>query len=53
MAARAVIGRDNELAALEAFWPTSERGPTALELSGEAGIDWEVGVGEALTPKDR
>ena len=51
MAARAVIGRDNELAALEAFLADVEPGPTALVLSGEAGIGktilWEVGVREA------
>ena len=51
MAGSAVIGRDNELAAIEAFLADVEPGPTALVLSGEAGIGktilWEVGVDEA------
>ena len=50
MAARAVIGRDEELAAIEAFLADIEHGPGALVLSGEAGIGktilWEAGVDE-------
>jgi DNA-binding CsgD family transcriptional regulator len=49
--ARAVIGRDEELAAIEAFLGDVEQGPTALVLSGEPGIGktilWESGVDEA------
>jgi AAA ATPase domain len=48
MPARAVIGRDEELAAIEAFLGDVEQGPTALVLSGEPGIGktilWEAGV---------
>jgi DNA-binding CsgD family transcriptional regulator/Cdc6-like AAA superfamily ATPase len=48
MPARAVIGRDAELAAIEAFLGDVEQGPTALVLSGEPGIGktilWEKGV---------
>jgi hypothetical protein len=51
MPARAVIGRDEELAAIEAFLADVEQGPTALVLSGEPGIGktilWEAGVDEA------
>ena len=51
MPPRAVIGRDEELAAIEAFLADVERGPTALVLSGEPGIGktilWEAGVEEA------
>jgi ATP/maltotriose-dependent transcriptional regulator MalT len=52
--AAAVIGRDEELAAIEAFLAAVEQGPTALVLSGEAGIGktilWERGV-EVATPR--
>jgi ATP/maltotriose-dependent transcriptional regulator MalT len=51
MPARAVIGRDEELAAIEAFLGDVEQGPAALVLSGEPGIGktilWESGVDEA------
>jgi DNA-binding CsgD family transcriptional regulator len=51
MPARGVIGRDEELAAIEAFLADVEKGPTALVLSGEPGIGktilWEAGVAEA------
>jgi hypothetical protein len=51
MSARAVIGRDEELAAVRAFLGRIEDGPCALVLSGEAGIGktvlWETGVAEA------
>ena len=51
MPARAVIGRDEELAAVRAFLGRIEDGPCALVLSGEAGIGktvlWETGVAEA------
>jgi DNA-binding CsgD family transcriptional regulator len=51
MATRAVIGRDAELAAVGTFLAEVERGPTALVLSGEAGIGktilWEAGLDEA------
>jgi DNA-binding CsgD family transcriptional regulator len=51
MPPRAVIGRDEELAAIEAFLTDVERGPTALVLSGEPGIGktilWEIGVEES------
>lgn len=47
----AVIGRDEELASIEAFLADVEQGPVALVLSGEAGIGkttlWEEGVEEA------
>jgi hypothetical protein len=50
MPARAVIGRDEELTAIEAFLVDVEQGPTALVLSGEPGIGktilWETGVDE-------
>jgi hypothetical protein len=46
-----VVGRDDELAAIQAFLTEIEHGPRALVLSGEAGIGktilWETGVGEA------
>jgi ATP/maltotriose-dependent transcriptional regulator MalT len=46
-----VIGRDQELAAIEVFLTQVEQGPAALVLSGEAGIGktvlWETGVEEA------
>jgi ATP/maltotriose-dependent transcriptional regulator MalT len=46
-----VVGRQNELAAVEAFLGSVEEGPRALVLSGEAGIGktilWEIGVAEA------
>ena len=46
-----VIGRDQELAAIEGFLAEVEQGPAALVLSGEAGIGktilWEAGVEEA------
>jgi ATP/maltotriose-dependent transcriptional regulator MalT len=51
MPARAVIGRDEELAAVRAFLGRIEDGPCAFVLSGEAGIGktvlWETGVAEA------
>jgi len=51
MAATAVVGRDEELAALEAFLADVLDGPAALVLSGEPGIGktilWEAGVEEA------
>jgi ATP/maltotriose-dependent transcriptional regulator MalT len=46
--AETVIGRDQELDAIEAFLEEAARGPRALVLSGEAGIGktvlWETGV---------
>jgi predicted ATPase len=46
-----VIGREDELAAIEAFLDRVEEGPGALVLSGEPGIGktilWERGVEEA------
>ena len=46
-----VIGRDEELGAVEAFLADMEQGPAALVLSGEAGIGktilWEAGVEQA------
>jgi DNA-binding CsgD family transcriptional regulator len=49
--AGAVIGRDGELDFVEAFLDEVAGGPSALVLSGEAGIGktvlWEVGVAEA------
>ena len=46
-----VIGRDEELGAVEAFLAEVEKGPAALVLSGEAGIGktilWEAGVEQA------
>ena len=46
-----VIGREEELNSIEAFLARIEEGPTAIVLSGEAGIGktvlWELGVGEA------
>jgi DNA-binding CsgD family transcriptional regulator len=46
-----IIGRDDELAAIQAFPGRVEQGPCALVLSGEAGIGktvlWETGVEEA------
>jgi DNA-binding CsgD family transcriptional regulator len=57
MPARAVIGRDNELATLEAFLADVERGPNALVLSGEAGIGktilWQAGVENGRGRLDR
>jgi DNA-binding CsgD family transcriptional regulator len=51
VAGAAVIGREDELGALEAFLADVEHGPRALVLSGEAGIGktilWEAGVEEA------
>src|SRR5262245_891854 len=48
MSRRAVIGRDNELATLDAFLIEVAQGPAALVVSGEAGIGktilWEAGV---------
>src|SRR4051812_36315013 len=45
------IGRDRELAAIEAFLERSARAPSMLVLAGEPGIGktvlWEVGVGRA------
>ena len=47
----AIIGREEELAAIEAFLGAVEQGPRALVLSGEAGIGktvlWEAGVDDA------
>jgi DNA-binding CsgD family transcriptional regulator len=47
----AVIGREQELGAIEAFLAAIAQGPQALVLSGEPGIGktvlWEEGVGEA------
>ena len=47
-----IIGREEELARIEAFLADVENGPGALVLSGEAGIGktilWETGVDEAL-----
>jgi AAA ATPase domain len=49
--AEAVIGRDEELAAIRAFLAEVEQAPAALVLSGEPGIGktilWEEGVEEA------
>jgi ATP/maltotriose-dependent transcriptional regulator MalT len=46
----AVVGRDEELAAIRAFLARIEVGPSALVLSGEPGIGktilWETGVDE-------
>jgi len=46
-----VIGREQELASIEAFLDSVREGPRALALSGEPGIGktvlWEVGVREA------
>jgi DNA-binding NarL/FixJ family response regulator len=46
-----VIGRDDELGAIEALLTEAERGPRALVLSGEPGIGktvlWEHGIAEA------
>jgi DNA-binding CsgD family transcriptional regulator len=51
MAARGVIGRDDEWASLQAFLAGIEAAPSAFLLSGEAGIGktvlWEAGVEEA------
>jgi DNA-binding CsgD family transcriptional regulator len=51
MAVTAVIGREEEVGSIRAFLAEVERGPTALVLSGEAGIGktilWEAGVAEA------
>jgi len=47
----AVIGREEELAAIETSLAAAEQGPKALVLSGEPGIGktilWEAGVAEA------
>ena len=47
----AVIGRDEELAAIDAFLTEVAQGPRALVLSGEPGIGktilWEIGVADA------
>ncbi len=46
-----MIGRDEEIAAVEGFLDTLTRGPAALYLSGEAGIGkstvWRAGVASA------
>ena len=46
-----IIGREEELAAVEAFLDGVEQGPCALVLSGEPGIGktvlWEGGLEEA------
>ena len=51
MPAKAVIGRDAELASIEQFLDVARQDPAALVLSGEAGIGktvlWEVGVKSA------
>lgn len=53
MRTTSVIGRDDELGAIEAFLAEAEQGPRALVLSGEPGIGktvlWEHGVAEAGT----
>ena len=47
----AVIGRDEELSAIQAFLADVEQGASALVLSGEPGIGktilWGLGVDEA------
>ena len=52
-----VIGRDQELAAIEGFLAEVEQGPAALVLSGEAGIGktilWEAAVEAASERFDR
>ncbi len=55
-----VIGRDEELGAIEAFLAEAEQGPRALVLSGEPGIGktilWETGVErgrERIRPRAR
>ena len=52
-----VIGRDAEIGSIEAFLARVEGGPTALVLSGEAGIGktvlWEAGVEDARERLDR
>jgi DNA-binding CsgD family transcriptional regulator len=49
--AKEVIGRDEELGAIEAFLAAAEQGPAALVLSGEPGLGktilWEAGIGRA------
>ncbi len=49
--AQTVIGREQELGAIEEFLAEVGRGPRALVLSGEPGIGktilWEAGVEEA------
>lgn len=51
MPATSIIGREEELGAIQAFLTEVEHGPGALVLSGEPGIGktalWEVGVEEA------
>jgi DNA-binding CsgD family transcriptional regulator len=51
MSVASVIGREEELASIEAFLADVEEGPRALVLSGEAGIGktvlWENGIEEA------
>jgi DNA-binding CsgD family transcriptional regulator len=46
-----LVGREEELGAVQGFLGTVERGPSALVLSGEAGIGktvlWEQVIGEA------
>jgi ATP/maltotriose-dependent transcriptional regulator MalT len=48
MAATPVVGRDDELGSIQEFLAEVEQGPTALVLSGDAGIGkttlWEAGV---------
>jgi hypothetical protein len=57
MHAYAIIGRDEELAAISAFVDRIEEGPSALVLSGEPGIGktilWEAGVETAQERFDR
>jgi DNA-binding NarL/FixJ family response regulator len=52
-----IIGREDELAAIEAFLSEVERGPAALVLSGEAGIGktilWEAGLEVARDSSNR
>jgi DNA-binding CsgD family transcriptional regulator len=52
----AVIGREQELRAIEAFLAEVEQGPRALVLSGEPGIGktilWEAGVEQARESLD-
>ena len=57
MGEAAVIGRDEELGAIQVFLDRVADGPRALVLSGEAGIGktilWHVGVEEARERLDR